>query len=103
MDLERSFAGLSFSYVGPLRPERDERGEVIEELPQSRYRNQRNLPLHRYGKGPFWRFRVARGWRSSGVYVLTGGDEALYVRRMPEPGRALVNTRLWPHFTSELL
>ena len=76
--VERSFAGYSFQCVGPIQPARDESGEVIGELPQSRYRNENNLPLNNYGKGPFCRFRVARGWQSSGVYVLMNGEEPLY-------------------------
>ena len=76
--VEHSFAGYSFQCVGPIQPARDESGEVIGELPQSRYRNENNLPLNNYGKGPFCRFRVARGWRSSGVYVLMNGEEPLY-------------------------
>ncbi len=77
--LEHSFAGLSFSYIGPIRPERDERGEIIEELPQSKFRNERDLPLHKYGEGPFCQFRVAFGWQQSGIYVLTNGDDPCYV------------------------
>ena len=76
---ERRIAGLFFSYVGPIRPERDGRGEVIGELPQSRFRNERNLSLNKYGEVPFCRFRVALGWRWSGVYVLVNGDDPLYV------------------------
>ena len=75
----RSFAGYSFESVGPIQPARDESGEVIGELPQPRYRNENNLPLNKYGRGPFCRFRVARGWQSSGVYVLMNGDDPLYV------------------------
>ena len=77
--MELSFAGASFKHVGPIQPERDELGEVIGTLPQFRFRNQKDLPLHNYGEGPFCRFRVARGWRSSGVYVLMNGGVLLYV------------------------
>ena len=76
---QRRIAGLSFSYVGPIRPQRDQRGEVIWELPQSRFRNEHNLRLHKYGRGPFCRFRVAQGWQWGGVYVLTSGNAPLYV------------------------
>ena len=76
--VEHSFAGYSFECVGPIQPKRDGRGEVIGELPQPRYRNENNLPLNNYGKGPFCRFRVARGWQSSGVYILMKGEEPLY-------------------------
>ena len=77
--MERNFAGYAFERVGAVEPERDGRGAVIEDLPQSRYPNKRNLPLHKYGRGPFCHFRVARGWRWSGVYVLKNGDKPLYV------------------------
>lgn len=73
------YAGLSFQFVGPIRPQRDRRGEVIGELPQSRFRNERNLRLHKYGHGPFCRFRVAEGWQRSGVYVLSTQNSPLYV------------------------
>ena len=76
---QRRIAGLSFSYVGPIRPQRDRRGEVVGELPQSKFRNERNLRLHKYGRGPFCRFRVAQGWQRGGVYILTNGDAPLYV------------------------
>ena len=76
---QRRIADLSFSHVGPIRPQRDRRGEVIAELPQARFRNERKLALHKYARGPFCRFRVAVGWQRSGVYVLTNGDIPLYV------------------------
>ena len=80
-DKESAFAGLSFSLVGPIRPERDTQGNVVEYMPQSRYENRDNLPLSQYGQGPFCRFSVAKGhsWRRSGVYVLARGDNPLYV------------------------
>ena len=76
---QRRIAGLPFSYVGPIRPQSNQLGKVIGERPQSRFRNEHNLRLHNYGRGPFCRFRVALGWRRSGVYVLTNGDTPLYV------------------------
>ena len=76
---ERQFGGLRFSSVAPILPERDARGRVVEHFPHSRFRNRSNLPLSRYGAGPFCRFRVAQGWSKSGVYVLTQGDEVRYV------------------------
>lgn len=80
METGHSYAGYSFSHVGQIQPERDERGAFMDDLPQPRYRNERNLPLHKYGQGPFGRFRVAQDWWRSGVYVLTNGhDRLLYV------------------------
>ena len=76
---KRRFVGVSFSHVGPIRPERDERGEILAVLPHSGFRNGRNLSLHSYGKGPFCRFQVAVDWQFSGVFILTSGDQVLYV------------------------
>ena len=77
--LGRTFAGYTFDPVGPIQLERDERGEVTGHLPQSRFSNERNLPLNKYGAGPFCRFRVAKGWHYGGVYILTNGNDPLYV------------------------
>ena len=76
---ERRFGGLTFSHVGPILPDRDERGDVIKKMPQPRYQNARGLRLHSYGAGPFCSFRVALGWKRSGVYVLSDGEHPLYV------------------------
>ena len=77
--IQRYFAELSFSYVGSIRPKRDELGKVIEEFPQVKYCNERNLPLHKYGLGPFCRFQIAQDCQQSGVYVLTNDEGSLYV------------------------
>ena len=79
LEMRRTLAGIQFSFVGTISPDRDEEGEVIKEFPQSRYSNAKNLPLHRYGAGPFCRFLVADGWLGSGIYALMKGDETLYI------------------------
>ena len=76
---ERHFGGLIFSYAGPILPVRDDCGNVIGEMPQARYRNERHLPLHRYGGGPFCKFLVAKSWKQEGVYVLAGAEYPLYI------------------------
>jgi hypothetical protein len=48
-------------------------------MPQSRYRNARDLPLNGHGAGPFCCFSIARGLNVPGVYVLTLAGEAVYV------------------------
>ena len=72
--VERSFAGYKFKRVESIQPERNERGTLIEERVDGA-----NSPLHNYGQGPFCRFRVAQGWRQSGVYVLASDGKPLYV------------------------
>ena len=79
--MERSFAGLPFSYVESIRPECDERGDVTEDMPQARFCNERNLLLHKYGEGPFCWFRIAQEdrWQRSGIYILTCGGDPRYI------------------------
>ena len=71
--MKRLIAGYKFAKVGRIRLDSD------NEMPQSRYAKANETPLHKYAGGPFCRFSVAKGWRKGGVYVLAGGDDALYV------------------------
>lgn len=73
--MQRSNVAPTFERVGPIDPERDGAGRIIEVQPQT------NQPLHKYGGGPFCRFRIAQGsnWQQSGVYVLTLNGVAHYV------------------------
>ena len=77
--MRRSIESHLFEHVGTIEPLRGHDGCVIEELPQSRYRNRNGLPLNNYGHGPFCRFRTARGFRESGVYIIASDKTALYV------------------------
>ena len=77
--MRRSIEGYLFEQVGLIEPLRNDSGAIIEELPQTRYRKKDSLPLNNYGHGPFCRFRVARGYRESGVYIIASGAAALYV------------------------
>lgn len=77
--MRRSIEGHLFEQLGAIEPLRGDDGRIIEEMPQSRYRNRDALPLHNYGAGPFCRFRAVRGRRESGVYIISSGETALYV------------------------
>ena len=77
--MRRSIEGHLFEQVGIIEPQRSRDGRIIEEMPQSRYRNGDRLSLNNYGHGPLCRFRVARGRRESGVYIIASGEAALYV------------------------
>ncbi|WP_193368038.1 GIY-YIG nuclease family protein [Pelagibius marinus] len=74
----REFIGLPFKYVGKIEPERDEYGEILELLPQERFKDADTAKLHAYGAGPFCRFRIGRGHHKPGLYVLTLDNEAVY-------------------------
>ena len=78
-ETRRQFGELQFFYVGPIRVERDLRGNINEYLPHLKFRNRHNLPLHKYGEGPFCRLWVAKGWNLAGVYIVVSGDEPRYV------------------------
>jgi hypothetical protein len=68
-------AGYEFDCIGEIEPERDAGGGVLQYMPQGRYRNARNLPLNRYGAGPFCRFKIPKSFQASGVYILTINNE----------------------------
>jgi len=68
-----------FNYIGDIEPVRGRDGSVEQLMPQGRYKNARNLPLNRYGAGPFCRFTIAKTFRTSGVYVLTMNEDIRYV------------------------
>lgn len=77
--MRRSFDGYQFAKIASIEPFRHERVTPLEFMPQSRYRNRRSLTLHRYGRGPFCRFRIPPNLRLSGVYVLTEDGIVIYV------------------------
>lgn len=76
--MTQDFAGYAFLSIGPIEPERDEKGAVLRFMAQSRYGNVRNFPLNNHGAGPFCRFSIARSVRSSGVYVVTVASKPVY-------------------------
>lgn len=57
----------------------DTGGTVKEFMPQSRYKNQKGLPLNSYGHGPFCKFRITRNINKSGVYAIVINDEIKYI------------------------
>ena len=74
--MRRSIEGYLFEQVDTIEPLCGYDRRIIEEMPQSRYRNKDGLPLNNYGHGPFCRFRAARGRRKSGVYLIVSGETA---------------------------
>ena len=71
--MNRVIAGYKFVKIGVIRLDED------NDMPQSRYTKAKQIPLHKYGGGPFCRFSVAKGCRKEGVYILTGGVNELYI------------------------
>jgi len=74
------FGGYLFEFVCSIMPERGVDGAPIEYMPQSKYKNNKGLSLHKYGKGPFCRFSIPTRWRGKeGVYLLVVNGEVKYV------------------------
>jgi len=83
-DLDRattySFSGIPFVKVDKIELERDSEGNIIEYFPQSRYKNIKNLKLHKYGEGPFCKFQISNSWMwKSGVYIFLVDNDPKYV------------------------
>jgi len=78
-DMNLESCGYVFLRVGQIEAELDRCGYIKEYMPQSRYENIKGLPLHKYGGGPFCKFRIARGVHKSGVYILKKNDVPVYV------------------------
>jgi hypothetical protein len=68
-----------FEHVCDIEPVRETDGTLRQHMPQGRYKNARNLPLNRYGSGPFCKFGIPNRFQVSGVYVLTVDEELRYV------------------------
>ncbi|MBC7190232.1 GIY-YIG nuclease family protein [Candidatus Aerophobetes bacterium] len=72
--------GIPFRYVCEIHPDLDKNGKPKEYMPQSRYKNNLNIPLHNYGYGTFCRFKIARGYsRKAGVYLILADKTPKYV------------------------
>ena len=72
-------AGYDFQFVCDIKPQRNPDGTVKRFMPQSRYENSENLPLHKYGKGPFCKFGIQSQHELSGVYIFSLDGNIHYV------------------------
>jgi hypothetical protein len=77
--MEIELCGYKFTEVCSIVPELDRNENPIEYLPQSGYNNVDDLPLNRYGKGPFCKFKIPNGIDACGVYALQVNDEVKYI------------------------
>ena len=71
--------GYSFRFICRINPEQGANDVVRPFRPQDRYENPSNLKLHKYGGGPFCKFKIPRNLEVSGVYVLVVDGEVRYV------------------------
>ena len=75
----RTISGYRFDFICSIDPQRNPEGGIVEHFPQDRYENAQNLPLNRYGEGPFCKFSIPPSLAQAGVYVLTAEGEPRYV------------------------
>jgi len=71
--------GYEFRYVCSIEPERGPNGTIITFMPQSEYANTDNLPLNKYGAGPFCRFKIPWNIKHPGVYALVMANDIKYI------------------------
>ena len=70
----------SLDQVCEIIPFHDKEGSILEIFPQSRYENKRNLPLNKYGEGPFCKFTINRKYSGkTGVYVILVDNDIHYI------------------------
>ena len=68
----------TFELICSIEPEHAN-GLILQDKPQARFDNEKNLPLNKYGEGAFCRFRIPKEHTIAGVYVVTSDDDPKYV------------------------
>jgi len=68
-----------FNQICTIEPEHNSNGLIKQYMPQSRYNNKNKLPLNRYGKGPFCKFRIPNNHTVSGVYAIVVESKVKYI------------------------
>ena len=75
---QREFAQRLFDHICIILPERERDGTIVTHTPHLRYENS-SATLHKFGAGPFCRFRPPALSKRSGVYILTVNGDPRYV------------------------
>ncbi|MGX9353938.1 hypothetical protein ACS3SW_01880 [Roseobacteraceae bacterium S113] len=71
--------GYPFIHVTNIAPVQLSDGTIKQFMPQERYANVANLPLNKYGAGPFCKFTIPKDYRTCGVYLMICGEEIRYI------------------------
>ena len=77
--MTRTFGKYIFSKAASLKPDCELNGEIAEFMPQSKYKHKEHSSLHKYGRGPFCRFRITTDLPFQGVYMLTENGNIAYI------------------------
>lgn len=68
-----------FEKICIISPECGSNGLGKEFIPQGRYRNDKGLPLNKYGSGPFCKFKIPNNFNKSGVYAIVVEGVVKYI------------------------
>lgn len=71
--------GWAFSLAGQIDADRDAAGAPATYTAWERFSNPKGLALNKWGAGPFVRLRPPSLPKAPGVYVITEGEDVLYV------------------------
>jgi hypothetical protein len=82
-----TLAGLAFTFVTQLNPERDATGVIRELSPQGRYTKAASVSLHRHGFGTFCSFRISVQPGLAGVYALVVNGSLCYIGKCVDLGK----------------
>lgn len=70
-----------FNRICNIEPQKKD-GEIFIYFPQERYKNDKKLSLHKFGKGSFCKFMIPRLCKNlTGVYALVSKDKIIYIGR----------------------
>lgn len=71
---------IHFQHICEISPEIHDKGEIKEYLPQTRYENIDNSPMHEHGIGPFCKFKIPAEHRGkSGIYIIFRDKYPVYI------------------------
>jgi len=73
--------GYEFVNVCEIEPVRGVIGDIEALFPQSRYAQTDKAKLHKYGQGPFCKFKIPSGINLPGVYALVTSQRLKYIGR----------------------
>ena len=68
-----------FFFIDEIEPDKGSDGQILTFMPQDRFDNPGSIPLHKYGNGPFCRFKIQNSLNYPGVYALMDTERLLYI------------------------
>lgn len=76
-DTHKTICNYAFQLISEIIPECDDDGNVKELYPQERYKKKDEYGLHKYGNGPFCKFKIAKS-SDTGVYAFFQDNKIVY-------------------------